>query len=83
VRPYHPRWGGHTFPYALAVTSSVLGAPASLIGSELSSLLGSDLSICLALMPQGYPCTELHRMGERQTYAPPSPPWGYQSTDPP
>jgi hypothetical protein len=61
---------------------SVLSAPASLIGSELSSLLGSDLSICLALMPQGYPCTELHRKGERPTYAPPSPPCGYQSTYP-
>jgi hypothetical protein len=32
-------------------TPSVLGAPASLIGSELSSLLGSDPSICLALIP--------------------------------
>jgi hypothetical protein len=54
-------------------TTSVLGAPASLIGSELSSLLGSDPSICLALMPQGYLCAELHRMGERPTYTPPSP----------
>jgi hypothetical protein len=42
----YPRWDGHTtdilqFPH-------VLGAPVSLIGSELSSLLGSDPSICLA-----------------------------------
>jgi hypothetical protein len=52
---------------------SVLGAPASLIGSEPTSLLSSDPSICLALKPQGYPCADLHRMGERQTYAPLSP----------
>jgi len=42
----YPRWEGHTtdilqFPH-------VLGAPVSLIGSELSGLLGSDPSICLA-----------------------------------
>jgi hypothetical protein len=31
----YPRWGGHTFPNVLAVTFSVLVAPASLIGPEL------------------------------------------------
>src|SRR5215213_3444731 len=35
----YPRWDAHTIPSA--ATTSVLGAPASIIGPELSSLLGS------------------------------------------
>ena len=46
----YPRWDGHTtdilqFPY-------VLGAPVSLIGSELSATMGSGPSLCPAPMPQ-------------------------------
>jgi hypothetical protein len=37
-----PRWGGHTSTES-TVTFSVLGAPTSIMGSELSSLLGSGL----------------------------------------
>jgi hypothetical protein len=63
----------HTTHMVCCNFAYVLGAPASLIGSELSSLLGSDPSICLVLMSQGHPCADIHRIGERQTYAPPSP----------
>src|SRR5919107_1731181 len=38
-----------------------------------SSLIGSDPSICLALVLQGYPYADLHRMGKRGVDAPPSP----------
>jgi hypothetical protein len=46
----YPRWDGHTtdilqFPY-------VLGAPVSLIGSELSAPMGSGPSLCPAPMPK-------------------------------
>jgi hypothetical protein len=34
-----------------------------IIGSELTSLLGSGPSICLALMPHRLACADLHTMG--------------------
>ena len=43
MRPYDPRWGGrYTTPWCVA-RLRVLAAPASITGSELSSLLGSGL----------------------------------------
>ena len=40
------RWGGHTLAMTLA-TSSVLGAPASIMGSELSVYLAPILFLAL------------------------------------
>ena len=47
----YPRWGGHAL-YSLA-TYYVLGAPASIMGSELlqAPLWGSDSSLCPVPMP--------------------------------
>jgi hypothetical protein len=47
----YPRWGGHiTIPKSIA-TTSVLGASASIMGSELSVQLGSGPSVCPTPMP--------------------------------
>ena len=47
----YPRWGGHiTIPESIA-TTSVLGASASIMGSELSVQLGSGPSVCPTPMP--------------------------------
>ncbi len=46
----YPRWGGH---FLFSYNFLVFGAPASLIGSELSGLFGSDPSLCPAPMALG------------------------------
>ncbi len=42
---YYPRWGGHTLCHG-QLKGLMLGAPASLIGSELLWLTGSGPSLC-------------------------------------
>jgi len=54
----YPRWGEHTSsPGKHTGTTPVLGAPASLIGSELSSLLGSGLYTVLGRVVSAHPPT--------------------------
>jgi hypothetical protein len=48
---YTPGGAGTMLWTAHPATHYVLGAPASIIGSELSSLLGSDPSLCPVPMP--------------------------------
>jgi hypothetical protein len=48
----YPRWGGHTSsPGQHPGTTPGLGSSASIMGSELSSLLGSGPSLCPVPMP--------------------------------
>ena len=75
--------GRATTAIALAVTSSVLGAPASLIGSELSSLLGSDLRSASPLCRKATPARNFTEWGSAQPTLPLPPPCWYQSTPPP
>src|SRR5215211_3643226 len=57
----------------------VLGSPASLIGSELSTLVGSGPSLCLARSSK-LACTNLHRLGTAKAPIPLSPPCSLQIT---
>src|SRR5215212_7511667 len=47
----YPRWGGHNTTPRCVARLLVLGASASIMGSELSSLLGSGPSLCPAPIP--------------------------------
>src|SRR5215218_9221180 len=58
-----------------ATTSSVLGTPASIIGSELPWLTGSGPSLCPAPMPQSQAAPAFAQWGtppERVPHSPPS-----------
>ena len=58
----YPRWGGPSTTQSTA-TTFVLVAPASIMGSELPSRLGSGPSLCPTPMPQGQPALTFTERG--------------------